>query len=111
MPRDSIGEVEHLILLAIVRLGEGAYGVTIRREIDLRTGRDVAMGAMYTALERLERKGFVYSSLSDPRPERGGRARRHYRLRAAGASALRGSRDRLQRMWDGVSSDLRRARS
>jgi PadR family transcriptional regulator PadR len=111
MTRDSLGEVEHLILLAIVRLEDGAYGVTIRREIELRTGREVAIGALYTALERLERKAFVHSSLSDPRPERGGRARRHYRLKAAGASALRESRDRLQRMWNGVAPDLRRARS
>jgi PadR family transcriptional regulator PadR len=111
MTRDSLGEVEHLILLAIVRLEDGAYGVTIRREIELRTGREVAIGALYTALERLERKGFVHSSLSDPRPERGGRARRHYRLKAAGASALRESRERLQRMWNGVTPDLRRARS
>jgi DNA-binding PadR family transcriptional regulator len=111
MTRDSLGEVEHLILLAIVRLGDTAYGVTIRREIDSQTGRDVAIGALYTALERLEQKGFVRSVLSDPLPERGGRSRRHYRLKAAGASALRDSRDRLQRMWDGVSTDFKKARS
>jgi DNA-binding PadR family transcriptional regulator len=109
--RDSLGEVEHLILLAIVRLSDAAYGVTIRREIEERAGRDVAIGAMYTALERLERKGFVHSTLSDSRPERGGRARRHYRLKAAGATALRDSRERFQRMWTGISSDLKKARS
>jgi PadR family transcriptional regulator, regulatory protein PadR len=111
MRRDVLGEVEHLILLAIVRLGDTAYGVTIRQEIEQRTGRDLAIGALYTALERLERKGFVRSSLSDPTPERGGRSKRHYRLKAAGASALRQSRERLVRMWAGVSTDLRKVGS
>jgi DNA-binding PadR family transcriptional regulator len=111
MTRDSLGEVEHVILLAIVRLGDTAYGVTIRHEIEQRTGRELAIGALYTALERLEGKGFVRSRLSDPTPERGGRSKRHYRLQPAGATALRHSRERLVRMWDGVSTDLRKARS
>lgn len=111
MKRDALGEVEHLILLAIVRLGDAAYGVTIRQEIEQRTGRELAIGALYTALERLARKGFVRSSLSDPTPLRGGRSRRYYRLKPAGASALRESRERLARMWDGISTGLRKAGS
>lgn len=104
--RDSLGEVEHLMLLAIVRLGDDAYGVTIRREIEFRAGRELAIGALYTALDRLERKGFVRSTLSEPTPERGGRSKRHYWLRPRGATALRQSRERLVRMWEGLSSDL-----
>jgi PadR family transcriptional regulator PadR len=111
MSRDVLGEVEHLVLLAVVRLGDTAYGVTIRREIERVTGREVAMGALYTALDRLQRKDFVRSSLSDPIPERGGRSRRQYRLRPSGAAALRQSRERLVRMWRGISLDLRKVDS
>ncbi len=102
-----LGEFEQSVLLAIAHLGEKAYGVTIRQEIERRTGRDVAVGALYTALERAERKGLVRSRMSDPTPTRGGRSRRHYVLRAAGARALRDSRARLDRMWDGLDPDLR----
>ena len=110
-PRDSLGEFEQLLLLAIVRLGDEAYGVTIRQEIAERTGRDVAIGQLYTSLDRLERKGFVRSGMSEPMPERGGRSRRHFRLKPAGAAALRQSRERLARMWDGLTPDLRKVRS
>jgi DNA-binding PadR family transcriptional regulator len=99
---DTLGGFEQAVLLAVAHLGDTAYGVTIRREIERRTERDVAVGALYTALERLERKGLVSSTMSDPTPERGGRARRHYRLRPAGATALRQSRDMLARMWAGL---------
>jgi DNA-binding PadR family transcriptional regulator len=108
--QESLGEFEQLVLLAIVRLGPDAYGTTIRHEIEERTGRMIAVGALYTALERLERKGYVDSKLSDPTPQRGGRARRHYRLRAPGAAALKRSREALSRMWAGIESDLRRSR-
>ena len=63
---DTLGEFEQLVLLAIVRLSAEAYGSTIRREIEERTGRSIAIGALYTALDRLERKGYVSSRLSDP---------------------------------------------
>ena len=69
--RDTRGEFEQLLLLAIVHLGEDAYGVTIRQEVEARTGRDVAIGALYTSLDRLERKGFVRSAMSEPTPDRG----------------------------------------
>lgn len=109
--RDALGEFEQLLLLAVVRLGDEAYGVTIRREIESRTGREVAIGALYTALDRLERKGFVRSTMSAPTAERGGRSRRHFRIRPAGATALRQSRERLSRMWEGLAPDLRKAKS
>jgi DNA-binding PadR family transcriptional regulator len=104
--RDALGEFEQSLLLAIVHLGDNAYGVTIRQEIERRTDREVAIGALYTSLERLERKGFVTSTMSEPTSERGGRSRRHYRLRTAGAAALRQSRERMARMWDGLTTSL-----
>jgi DNA-binding PadR family transcriptional regulator len=99
---DSLGEFEQSVLLAVVHLGETAYGVTIRREIEARIGRSVAIGALYTALDRLERKGYVASEMSDPTPQRGGRSKRHFRVKAAGIGALKQSRDVLARMWKGV---------
>ena len=111
MRHDTLGEFEQALLLAIVHLGEGAYGVTIRQEIEARTGRDVAIGALYTSLDRLERKGYVRSSMSDPTPERGGRSKRQFAIRPAGAAALRQARERHARMWAGLSPDLKRTRS
>jgi len=104
---ESLGEFEQSVLLAIAHLREGAYGVPIRQEIERRTGRAVAVGALYTALDRLERKGYVRSRMSDPTPERGGRSKRHFTLSGAGAAALRRSRQLLDRMWEGLSHDLR----
>ena len=107
MTRDSIGEVEHLVLVAIVRLGENAYGVPIRAEIESRTHREIAFGALYTCLDRLSKKGYVHSRLSKPTAERGGKAKRCYRLTPTGARALRSARSRLMQMWDGISLDLK----
>jgi DNA-binding PadR family transcriptional regulator len=108
---DALGEFEQSLLLAIVHLGENAYGVTIRQEIEARTGREVAVGALYTSLARLERKGYVRSTMSEPTPQRGGRSKRHFTLKPAGAAALRQSRARLDQMWDGLQPDLKRTRS
>ena len=108
---DTLGEFEQLVLLAIVHLKDDAYGVTIRREIESRTGRLVAVGALYTALDRLERKGFVRSRASEPTPQRGGRSKRHFTLVAAGAAALERSRETMRRMWAGVKPGLLRNRS
>jgi DNA-binding PadR family transcriptional regulator len=105
--RETLGEFEQSVLLAVAHLGDDAYGVTIRREIERRGRRPVAVGALYTALDRLERKGFLSSTMSDPTPERGGRSKRHFRLRPAGAAALRHSRDRLDRMWAGLNRNLK----
>jgi DNA-binding PadR family transcriptional regulator len=108
---DALGEFEQSLLLAIVHLGETAYGVSIRQEIEARTGREIAVGALYTSLARLERKGYVRSTMSEPTPQRGGRSRRHFTVKAAGAAALRQSRERLDQMWDGLQPDLKRTRS
>jgi PadR family transcriptional regulator len=110
MRQDTLGEFEQSLLIAIVHLGDGAYGVTIRHEIEHRIGRDVAIGALYTSLDRLEKKGFVRSSMSEPTAQRGGRSKRCFTLTAAGAGALRQARARLDRMWKGLSPQLRRAR-
>jgi PadR family transcriptional regulator PadR len=103
---EALGEFEQVVLLAIVRLGSDAYGATIRAEIEGRLDRVVAVGALYTALDRLERKGYVRSWLSDPTPQRGGRAKRYFELRPVGAAALRRSRETLERMWTGIRSDV-----
>ncbi len=110
MRTDSLGEFEQLLLLAILHLGDDAYGVTIRQEVESRTGREVAIGAMYTTLNRLETKGFVKSVMSDPTAQRGGRAKRTFTVRPLGATALRQSRERLARMWDGLKPNLEKTR-
>lgn len=99
--RKSFGELEHLLLLAVMRLGEDAYGVTIRREIEERTGRPVSLGAIYPTMDRLEALGYVSSTMSAPTAERGGRSRRYFTLEQAGEAALQRTRDMLDRMWDG----------
>jgi DNA-binding PadR family transcriptional regulator len=100
--RDGLNEVDQLVLLALVRLDDGAYGVTIRAEIETRSGKPVSMAAVYSALDRLERKGFAQSWLSDPKPERGGRAKKHFKITESGATELRVARGVMARMWDGL---------
>lgn len=87
--RDYLGEFEQIVLLALLRLGENAYGMAIRREIEERANRATSLGAVYTTLERLEDKGFVSSSLGEATPERGGKPKRFFKIKASGASALR----------------------
>lgn len=89
--RPFLGEFEVLVLAALVRLGENAYGAEIFRELEQRTSRPIAMGAVYTTLYRLEEKGYVSSSVGEPTPRRGGRARRYFRIEAAGEEAVRNS--------------------
>ncbi len=103
-PRKGLGEFEHLLLLAVLRLGDGAYGVTMRREIEDRTGRPVTLGAIYPTMDRLERKGFVSSSMSEPTKVRGGRSRRYFRMEPAGLDALTTTRQTFEAMWDGVET-------
>ena len=83
-----LGEFEQLVLLALVRLGPDAYGATIRREIEARTGRDLAISAVYVTLDRLEIKGLVKSRIGEPTPQRGGRRRKHFALQPAGRRAI-----------------------
>lgn len=97
-----LGEFEQLVLLAVIRLDGNAYGVTIRDTIDQHTGRDVLVGQVYTALERLTDKAYVRSRVSDPVPTRGGRARKLFWITAAGRQALAASRRMLDRMADGL---------
>lgn len=99
----NLGEFEQLILLAILRLHDNAYGVTIRAELAARARRAVAPGAMYTALERLETKGLIASRMSDPTPQRGGRAKRHVTVTAAGMKALTRSVRAYERLLDGLN--------
>jgi DNA-binding PadR family transcriptional regulator len=99
---EYLGEFEQTVLLALARLGDEAYGVTVRLEIEERTGRNVSIGAIYPTLDRLEAKGFVSSYLGDPTPERGGRCKRYFKLEPAGVRALIRSRDVLARMWEGL---------
>ena len=103
-----LGEFEQIVLLAILRLGDDAYAIPVREEIERRTGRTVARGALYTALERLETKGCVRSRMSDPLPERGGRSRRYYTVSASGLAALRSARAALLALWKGMESHLER---
>ena len=108
---DFIGEFELYVVLALAQLGDDAYGVTIRREIEARTGRTVAIGAVYATLARLEEKGLVRFRVSDPQPVQGGRARKYFSLTGAGTRALRHSTAMLARMMAGLSPDLRGGRS
>ena len=100
--RESLGEFEHIVMLAILRLGEQAYGVPIRLDIERRTGRALTVGALYRTLDRLEDKGYVSSVFSDPRPERGGRSKRYFQVRPLGLRTLRASREALTAMWEGL---------
>jgi PadR family transcriptional regulator PadR len=107
--RDNyLGEFEQIVLLAILRLKDDAYAVPVREEIEGRTARSVARGALYTALDRLEAKHFVTSRMSEPLAERGGRSRRYYAVTPAGVSALRASRHALLQLWNGLESLLER---
>jgi PadR family transcriptional regulator PadR len=93
-----LGQFEELVLLALVRLRDNAYGVTIKEELARRLGKSVSTGAVYTTLERLEMKGYVSSRWGDPTPERGGRAKRYFRIEASGIEALNGSREFAARL-------------
>lgn len=106
----AVGEFEQLILLALIRLGADAYGVTIRDEIEARTGRAVSPGALYTALTRLEKRGLVASRLGDPTPERGGKRKRLYTVQPAGERALARVYESLRLMASGMATRLRTAK-
>ena len=103
---DSIGEFEHMVLLAVLRLDDNAYAVTVGEEILRQTGRDLSRGSIYITLDRLESKGFLRSQLGDPTPERGGRAKRYYTLRPAAIKTLKESRKALENLWRGLEAKL-----
>jgi len=102
----TLGEFEQVVLLAILRLDDQAYAVTVRDEIARCTGRDVSRGSIYITLDRLETKGYLKSRLADPTPERGGRAKRYYALRPRAIDALRENRRALVALWRGLESVL-----
>lgn len=100
--RDYLGEFEHIVVLAVLRLEHRAYGVTVRQEIQVRTGREVSIGAVYATLERLQAKGYVQSFHGDPTPERGGRSKRFFRITAEGVKAVNRTHCALQSMSEGL---------
>lgn len=101
---DSLGQFEQLVLTAILTRGEDAYGVSIHSKVEeLARPKAVSLGAVYVTLDRLEDKGLVKSWLTDPTPERGGRAKRCYRLEALGERALEESAVTAKRVWDGIA--------
>jgi DNA-binding PadR family transcriptional regulator len=106
MTRTGLGELEQLVLLALLRLGRGAYGASLRREILDRSGRSVSPGTIYPTLERLERKGCVRSWLGEPTEERGGRARRHYAMTPAGLSEIRKAWGEVAALAEGLDAVL-----
>ena len=99
MQRTLLTDFELMILLAALRLGDEAYGVLIAREIEITGGRSVVLGAVYAALERLERNGLVSSSIGDPTPERGGRAKRFFRVTPRGIRAVKETQQALIALW------------
>lgn len=101
-----MGEFEQVVLLAVLQLGNEAYGMQVREEIAARTGRDVSVGALYRTLARLEDKGFASHSMGQPEPERGGRAKKFFRVEAAGREALQRTHETLQRMRRGLAIDV-----
>jgi PadR family transcriptional regulator len=100
--RNYIGDFELMVMLVLLRLGEGAYGVPISREIEHQCGRSVALGSVYATLARLEEKGLVSSALGEPTPERGGRAKRYFSLTRKGLREVRETRRALIRLWRGL---------
>jgi PadR family transcriptional regulator, regulatory protein PadR len=101
--REYLGEFEHVVVLALLQLEDRAYGVTTRQEIELRTNREVSLGAVYATLERLERKGFVKSWRGAPTPERGGRSKRLFRVTAKGMKAASRTHAAFESMIAGLN--------
>jgi PadR family transcriptional regulator PadR len=106
MTAPTIGTLELAALLAVARLGDEAYGVAVRRDLETRTGREYSVGAVYTTLQRLEDKGLLRSRASAPLPVRGGRSRRFFTLTGAGARAIRDAERRAASLWAGVGTTI-----
>ena len=97
-----LGELEQMLLWTVLRLGDEAYGMAVRDELERRSGRDAARGAVYITLDRLVKKGYLESRLGRPTPERGGRSRRYFEVTPEGKAALREARDAMVSAWDGL---------
>lgn len=106
MSAEKLGDFEKMVLLAILQLGGESYGAPILEEIESRTGRAASSGSLYVALRRMERRGLLSSSFGDPTPERGGRAKRFFRIRPRAVRLLRESMDMWNRMADGLEPIL-----
>jgi DNA-binding PadR family transcriptional regulator len=102
MSREALGSFELTVMLAVIRLGNDAYGVPISNLIEESTGREVLVGSVYAALERLAAKGLVSSEVGEPTPERGGRAKRYFRVTAKGLQQVRDTRSALVKLWRGI---------
>lgn len=109
MTRVQFGDLERLVLICLVRLGDGTYGAEIQRELMAKTGRDITPGTIYPTLDRLERKKLVRSWMGDPTPERGGRAKRHYALLPAGLTVAAVAWQEVTALAEGVEGRLRGA--
>lgn len=107
MGRNFLGEFEQIVLLAMARVGEDAYAVSIHDEILQTTGRSVSIPAVYVTLSRLEKKEFVTSWMGEPSPTRGGRAKRHFVLTEKGRRSLEQSRDVLDQLWAGLNLEAK----
>jgi DNA-binding PadR family transcriptional regulator len=103
----TLGELEQLVLLALLHLGDRAYGIAVRDEIAARGRQDVPLGSIYNALSRLEGKGLISAWMGDPTPERGGRRKRHYRVLPQGRRALARSLTAIRRLTAGLHAVLR----
>ena len=108
MSQDYLGEFEQMVLLTIMRLGDGAYGLAIRGELDTVAGRMPSSGSLYTTLDRMEKKGLLESSAGESTRERGGRPRRYVRITPAGQASLARSRSTLMALWNGLEGALDR---
>jgi DNA-binding PadR family transcriptional regulator len=106
MAKNYVGELEQMVLLAVLRLGEGAFAVAVMRELDGEVGRKVSRGSLYKTLDRLREKGLVRWHTEAGPPVRGGKPRRLFAVTPAGVSALRESREALLTLWDGVVGTL-----
>src|SRR5919197_4521292 len=99
MSREALGNFELMVLLAILRVDEDAYGVPIARELEASSGKDVLLGSVYAALDRLEAKGLVSSRIGEPTPERGGRAKKYFKVTAKGLREVRDAQRTLVKLW------------
>jgi len=104
--RSQLGDLEELVLLAVLRLGDSAYGATIREELREEARRSVSISTVYVTLMRLEEKGLARSWMGEPSGERGGKAKRYFAVRPEGMEALRTTREVRDRLWEGVPSRL-----
>jgi len=102
------GDFEQQVLLAVWRLGDGAYGASVRDELERRTERSLAQGAIYVTLVRLEKKGLLRSRLADPTPVRGGKSKRYFKITAEGVTGVKAAREQMDRLWEGLPTTAER---